>query len=61
MCHLYLDVKRSLLGVDTFLTPLRCIFIVTVPWASGEVMLLAKGRAGTKIKFIYLSVSCFRS
>jgi hypothetical protein len=35
MCHLYLDVKKSLFEVDTFLTPMRWIFTVRVPWAFG--------------------------
>lgn len=43
ICHLYLDVKRSLFGVDKLLTLMRWISIVRVPWAfGGEVIVLAK-------------------
>lgn len=46
MCHLYLGVKRSLLGMGKFSTLLRWLFTVRMPWVlNGDVMLSAHGRA----------------
>lgn len=46
MCHLYLGVKRSLLGMGKFSTLLRRLFTVKMLWAlNGDMVLSAQGKA----------------
>lgn len=46
MCHLYLGVKRSLLGMGKFSTLLRRLFTIKMLWAlNGDVILSAQGKA----------------